>query len=225
MARELVRSREYKVMLLPERFAGAEDVARQAVDAFWADLERVLDEIDIPTEGSFDEVKAHRRIRFLDTVEGSLNGQRYIFRERVDVESDEREVTLKYRHADRYVAQDRDMDARGKDDDAETKFEEDVQPPLVSVFSYSSVKIESDRRFERIEEVADLFPGLAENPAAIGRGCGVTLDRLDDADDRTVHRRGVGHGPGSGRREARGVHGSDGRVHDGRRHVLRGLAG
>jgi hypothetical protein len=163
MTRRPIRSREYKVMLQPERFAGTEDDARLAVDAFWVDVGRLLDGVDIPTEGSFDEVKAHRRIRFYDTVEGGFNGQRYIFRERREVESDERQVTLKYRHADRYVAQDRDMDARGRGDDAETKFEEDVKPPFVSVFSYStSVVIDADRRFGSIGEVVELFPGLAD---------------------------------------------------------------
>ena len=176
MTRRLVVSREYKVMLLPERFAGSEDDSRHAVDAFWADVGRVLEEIDVPTEGSFDEVKAHRRIRFLDTAERSLNGHRYIFRERVDVTSDEREVTLKYRHADRYVAQDRDMDSKVKGDDAETKFEEDVKPPFVSVFSYStSVKIDSDRRFELVEDIAELFPGLSAK-----------LDDLDGGDGLAV---------------------------------------
>ncbi len=122
----------------------------------------MLAELDIPTEGSFDEVKAHRRIRFFDTAELGLRGQRYICRERIDVESDEREVTLKYRHADRYVAQDRDMDARDEGD-AESKFEEDVKPPFVSVFSYSTtVKVDADREFGHVEKVADLFPGLAD---------------------------------------------------------------
>ena len=76
MTRQLVGSREYKVMLLPERFAGSETEVRQSVAAFWADVGRVLAAIDIPTEGSFDEVKARRRICFLDTAERSLNDHR-----------------------------------------------------------------------------------------------------------------------------------------------------
>ena len=131
-----------------------------------APLRRVLGELDIPTEGSFDEVKAHRRIRFFDTAEGGLNGQRYIFRERIDVESDEREVTLKYRHADRYVAQDRDMDAQDEGD-AESKFEEDVKPPFVSVFSYSTtVKVGADREFGHVDEGGRPVPGSGRRAAA-----------------------------------------------------------
>ena len=149
-------------MLRPERFAGSEDECRRVVAAFWDDVRGALEPLDIPTEGEFGEVKARRRICFLDTAERGFNGRRYIFRERIDVESDEREVTLKYRHADRYVAQDRRMDVEGGDD-AETKFEEDVKPPFISVFSYStSVKVGPDREFGRVEQVVDLFPGLPE---------------------------------------------------------------
>jgi hypothetical protein len=177
MTRQPVRSREYKVMLKPERFAGTEEESRRAVDEFWREVGRLLAELDIPTEGSFDEVKAHRRIRFFDTAERGFNGRRYIFRERIDVESDERQVTLKYRHVDRYVAQDRDMDPKG-DDEAESKFEEDVKPPFVSVFSYStSVKIDADRDFGQVEKVMDLFPGLADE-----------LEDMDSSGDLAVVR-------------------------------------
>jgi hypothetical protein len=101
MTRQAVGSREYKVMLLSERFAGSEPEARRAVDDFWTDAGQALADLDIPTEGAFDIVKGRRQIRFLDTAGRQLNGRHYIFRERVDVESDEREMTLKYRHADR----------------------------------------------------------------------------------------------------------------------------
>jgi hypothetical protein len=160
MARLDVRSREYKVMLLPEPFAGDERKLREAALRFWNDVKGVLEPLDIPTEGTFDEVKARRRIRFLDSVEHALNGQRYIFRERVDVESEEREVTLKFRHPDRYVASDRDM-AAGQEGRAETKFEEDVKPPFVSVFSYSTtVEVDGDADVSRLDDVLRMFPGL-----------------------------------------------------------------
>jgi hypothetical protein len=178
MTRQLVGSREYKLMLLPDRFAGSEEEARRAVDAFWTDVRRALDDVGIPTDGSFDEVKAHRRIRFFDTAERGFNGQRYIFRERIDVETDEREVTLKYRHADRYVAQDRDMDAKGKAE-AKTKFEEDVKPPFVSVFSFSTtVEIDADEEFGRVDEVVGLFPALVDDLADTDRDA--TLSVVSD---------------------------------------------
>jgi hypothetical protein len=104
MTRQRVRVREYKVMFRPERFPGSKHECRQAVDAFWDDVRAVLGTLDIPTRGSFDVVKARRRIRFL----------------------------------------------------AETKFEKDVKPPFVGVFSHSTtVKVHRDRRFKRVDQVVE----------------------------------------------------------------------
>ena len=161
MARLDLRSREYKVMLLPERFAGDDADVRGAAAAFWADVDDLVDGLDIQTRGAFDAVKAHRRIRFLDTEERHFHAHRYVFRERISVELGEREVTLKFRHPDRYLAADRDMDAGG-DHKAETKFEEDVKPPFTSVFSYStSVGLAPEAEISKVRDVMALFPGLA----------------------------------------------------------------
>ncbi len=149
-----------------------------AVDAFWADLGRLLDEMDIPTEGTFNEVKAHRRIRFFDTAERELNGNRYIFRERIDMESDERQMTLKYRHPDRYTAQDRDMDTKWRSGDVKTKFEEDVKPPFVSVFSYSTtVQVDPEEEFARVDQIAEVFPGLADKLSEVDTGGDLSVVR------------------------------------------------
>jgi hypothetical protein len=170
MTRLDVKSREYKVMLLPEPFAGDEAQIRQAAGRFWGDVKAVLEPLDIPVEGAFDEVKAHRRIRFFDTAEETFNSQRYIFRERVDVDSGDRELTLKYRHPDRYAASDRDMEAKSERS-AETKFEEDVKPPFVSVFSYStSVAVDNDLDISNVRQVLDVFPGLANELARVDEG-------------------------------------------------------
>jgi hypothetical protein len=160
MSRLDVRSREYKVMLLPERFVGDGAAVRRACGEFWEDVGGVLAPLDIPTDGTFDRVKAHRRIRFFDTADSGLNTRRYVFRERIDVNSGEREVTLKFRHPDRYVASDRNVEPK-REGRAETKFEEDVKPPFVSVFSYSSsVEVDEDDELSRVKDVVDLFPGL-----------------------------------------------------------------
>ena len=91
MGRQEVKSREYKVMLRPERSAGDEATARKAIDVFWAEVQQHLKALDIPAEGTFDELKAHRRVRFFDTAAHWLNSNRYVFRERIDVETgDER---------------------------------------------------------------------------------------------------------------------------------------
>jgi hypothetical protein len=169
MARLDLQSREYKVMLLPEAFAGDETEVRRAAGRFWVDVGLALEPLGIPTSGTFDEVKAHRRIKFFDTVEHNFNSKLYIFRERIDVDSGDRQVTLKFRHPDRYVAADRDMAAKGERR-AETKFEEDVKPPFLSVYSYStSVEVDSDAEISRVRDVLDMFPALA--------------DQLEDVDD------------------------------------------
>jgi len=177
MKRQDVTSREYKVMLLPDRFPGAEEEARPQVDRFWTDVGRLLEPLDIPTYGAFDRVKAHRRIRFFDTVDHSLNGRRYVFRERIDIDTDEREVTLKFRHPDRYVAQDRDMDGRA-DGDTKTKFEEDVKPPFVSVFSYSTtITVDADHDLAAVQHVAELFPGLTDQLGGLPEETGLSVVR------------------------------------------------
>ncbi len=157
-----VTSREYKVMLTPSHFDGEDDEAFDTVERFWAEVRAVLGEMEIPTTGDFSTVKARRLIRFFDTSEHTLNSDAYIVREREDIDTGERQVTLKFRHPDRYVAADRTMepaDSRG----AKTKFEEDVKPPFISVFSFSTTApLASGHALAQMQDVADLFPGLTD---------------------------------------------------------------
>lgn len=160
--RQDVTSREYKVMLTPSLLDGDQASLLDVVAGFWADLTRALMRLDIPTTGAFSGVKARRLVRFFDTDVHAINGSSYIIREREDIDTGEREVTLKFRHPDRYVAADRSMDAADASD-VKTKFEEDVKPPFVSVFSFSTTQpLASGRVLEQLEDVVDLFPGLAE---------------------------------------------------------------
>jgi hypothetical protein len=160
--RQDVTSREYKVMLRASLFDGDDSVMRQAVDRFWSALTAALVPLDIPTSGAFSQVKARRLIRFFDTDEHRLHSDSYIVREREDVDTGEREVTLKFRHPDRYIASDRSMEA-AKAADVKTKFEEDVKPPFTSVFSFSTTQpLESGQALQQMSDVADLFPGLVE---------------------------------------------------------------
>lgn len=161
--RQNVTSREYKVMLLASLFDGDEAVFRAKVDSFWGSFAELMHTLDIPVTGAFTEVKARRLIRFFDTDAHHLNADQYIVREREDIETGEREVTLKFRHPDRYVASDRRMEP-AEDGGAKTKFEEDVKPPFVSVYSFSTTQpLESGRVIERLRDVATLFPGLADD--------------------------------------------------------------
>jgi hypothetical protein len=160
--RQDVTSREYKVMLRASLFDGDDAAMRQAVDRFWSDVAKALEPLDIPTTETFSEVKARRLIRFFDTDEHMLHGDSYIVREREDMATGEREVTLKFRHPDRYIAADRSM-AAAKASEVKTKFEEDVKPPFTSVFSFSTTQpLESGQVLKQMSDVADLFPGLAD---------------------------------------------------------------
>lgn len=157
-----VTSREYKVMLKPSLFDGDEHGLSAVVDRFWQAVETALEPLGIPAKGSFSEVKARRLIRFFDTDLNAINADSYIVREREDVATGEREVTLKFRHPDRYVASDRLMDP-ADDSQAKTKFEEDVKPPFVSVFSYSTTQpLSAEQALSHVQDVVDLFPGLPE---------------------------------------------------------------
>lgn len=156
--RENVTSREYKVMLRAARFDGAEAEVRQVIDDFWSQVGAALAGMDIPVEGSFSQVKARRLIRFFDTDEHAINADQYIVREREDIDTGDREVTLKFRHPDRYVAADRRMDA-ADDQDAKTKFEEDVKPPFVSVYSFSTTQpLQSGSVLAQVQDVAICSP-------------------------------------------------------------------
>ena len=162
-SRKHVTSREYKVMLLAQRFDGDEAAMRAQVGAFWKEVGQRLSELNIPVEGEFNEVKARRLIRFFDTEEHQLNADQYIVREREDVETGEREVTLKFRHPDRYIAADRQMDPADAED-YKTKFEEDVKPPFTSVYSFSTTQpLKSGAVLQQVRDVADLFPGLNDD--------------------------------------------------------------
>jgi hypothetical protein len=161
MGRQDVKSREYKVMLRADRFAGPDDTVRARIAEFWADLGRALGDRATSLDGSFEEIKHRRRVRFYDTSDHLLHESSYVFRERVDADTGAREMTLKYRHPDRYVAADREMSASGQD--AETKFEEDVKPPFASVFSFSTTApVGPEDAFDTLRHVAELYPGLPD---------------------------------------------------------------
>jgi len=93
------------------------------------------------------------------------------------VDTDEREVTLKFRHPDRYVTQDRDMDRRGGGD-TKTKFEQDVKPPFAGVYSFSTtVTVDADHAFTTVEHVAELYPGLRPELTGVADNAELTVVR------------------------------------------------
>lgn len=162
MNRQKVKSREYKIMLRAGEFHGGEDLVLEKANQFWTDFAKAVAQMEIAADGTLDTINKRRLIRFFDTMGHRLRKNGYVFRERVDVEDEsDREVTLKFRHPDRYLAQDRNMDARkdakGK---PKTKFEEDVKPPSTRLFSFSTTQKIGDRNLNRMDDPAELCPGL-----------------------------------------------------------------
>jgi hypothetical protein len=154
-------SREYEVMLRAGRFSGDEKKLLESANALWREFSKSVEDVVIATDGQLGQVMAPRAITFFDTTNQDLNAGSYVLRERREIESREREVTLKFRHPDRYVAQDRNMDARDSEE-ARSKFEEDIKVPFLSLYSFSTtVPIGKHRSLDELADAARLFPDNA----------------------------------------------------------------
>jgi hypothetical protein len=83
-----------------------------------------------------------------------------------------REITLKFRHPDRYLASDRDVRA-ARPKRAETKLEEDIKPtfgstPFTSLFSLSiTQRVRNLERLDTVKDASRLFLNL--RPLLSGR--------------------------------------------------------
>jgi hypothetical protein len=153
MERRTVMSREYKVMLRPNRFRGNEETLLEAARVLWHDFSTTVKKRKtvVDTGGDLTRIATRRLITFYDTRDRILNEARYIFRERRGLDGSDRDITLKFRHPDRYVAQDRNMDASASTE-ARTKFEEDITAPFLSLYSFSTrLKIDRTSRSRRSE--------------------------------------------------------------------------
>lgn len=166
-----VVSREYKVMLKAGMFHGDEDEALSQASLFWEAYRSALEGRPASErhkhelEDEMSKIKKRRTVRFFDTECLMLRSSGYVLRERLDVLDDyKREVTLKYRHSDRYVSADKDMSSAA--DDTDTKFEEDITSGGAyaarrSIFSHSTdAGVEADEGLSTLKDVGRLFPGL-----------------------------------------------------------------
>ena len=182
-----IDAREYKLLLNPAFFRDAMDTG--IANAFLRDqlATIVRTRSDAPLRRDFE--RKHRRgIRFYDTEGCVLDRARYALRTR-DAGGDP-EVTLKLRTSDLFVMA--SMRLRGRDDDADSKFEEDISPLEVTVpgsralavadppsmrsrFSQSTSQA-TGRRLDRLGDAFALYPGLRANLAEAGAAF--------DADDR-----------------------------------------
>jgi len=179
-------SREYKLMLDPDRFTG--DVPEKAVEDF------IRDQLGPALRTSFgddaaDELAAkgvglekRRSVRFRDTNSCALNNNGFAFRERVDLSEEDRptsdpEITLKFRSPDLFLAADMRLEARAEG--AETKLEEDIGPLSLtreaervvalprstrSQFSRStSQTVDPDALPQTLEDIDRLYPTFDED--------------------------------------------------------------
>lgn len=160
---EKVVAREYKVMLQTEQFAGNESQVLNAANTFWDAFTQAINLLDLKTDGSLKKIKDRRIIDFYDTdTPHLLYGNDYIFRVRRDTSTDEREITLKFRHPDRYIAQDRNMNARDVSQ-GKIKFEEDIKSPFTVLYSFSTTQtIAATKHFNTLNDVIQLYPDLAD---------------------------------------------------------------
>lgn len=150
------------MMLKASAFNGDEDGLRAILAALWADLAKIIVPHAVAISGVDDVKHRRRKVRFLDSADHWLREQDYVLRERIDLDKDERKITLKFRHPDRYISQDRDMQPAGSLD-ADLKFEEDIKPPFQKLFSYSSnVVVDDDKPLSEFKDIAALYPGLPD---------------------------------------------------------------
>ena len=157
-----VGSREYKMMLRPSKFKGDEAKLLEAAATMWGDVARIGVGHALSVTGIADVAHKRRRIRFFDTEDRWLRSNDYALRERVDLEKNERQLTLKFRHPDRYISQDRDM-APAAGFKTDMKFEEDIKPKFIRVYSFSSNTIvPQDTKLATLADVKAVYPGLAK---------------------------------------------------------------
>lgn len=156
----IITSREYKMMLRASKFSGGPDKLNESAVALWQELASVILPNAVAVSGTDDIARRRRLVRFYDTDDKWLRQNDYVVRERTDLDKEERQLTLKFRHPDRFYSQDREMDPAG-DFDQDLKFEEDIKPAFQSLYSYSSNIILKEKiTITSLGQVGDYYPGL-----------------------------------------------------------------
>ena len=170
-----VGSREYKLMLDASAFVGSNP--QSVVTQYWSDLDTIItNQLNRNSNGSFSLSK-NRTVMMYDTQSSCLlKNNNLIFRERV--QNNNREVTLKYRSLDRYIAGHQDMS--GTKSDAQTKFEQDLGVPYTSKFSHSTTQsISNSKNLNKLDDPIGLYPDIQkynfDNTTAIVKVGGLTI--------------------------------------------------
>ena len=155
-----VVSREYKAMLRATRFAGTEKQLLDAARRLWEDFVEAIGPFVFHADGVLDTISKERLVAFLDTDAQHLRSSGYLFRVRRSLDGSRPEVTLKFRHPDRYVAEARQMKSRQIR--AIVKFEDDIKTPFVSLYGFSTRgRVGKKDVPSTLDEVSALFPDLA----------------------------------------------------------------
>jgi hypothetical protein len=147
-------------MLQAERFAGPQKPLLDAARHLWNDFSRAVAPVIFEAAGTLNTIEKQRLIVFLDTDAQHLRAGGYICRLRRMVDAGRPEVTLKFRHPDRYVAEAREMRSRRLR--TAVKFEEDIKSPFVSLYSFSARGDLGKKPVPAtLDEVSRLFPDLS----------------------------------------------------------------
>jgi hypothetical protein len=155
-----VISREYKLMLRKDLFTGDEKQLLKTASKFWHEFTQAINNIGIDVQGDLKNIDDNRIIKFYDTDKNLLYSNHYILRERYEPGKDKKEITLKFRHLDRYISQNRNMEA-GDPSKGETKFEEDIKSPFSVLYSFSTTQeISSKENLGKLQDAARLYPDI-----------------------------------------------------------------
>ncbi len=156
-----VTSREYKLMLDPSHFIYNDESTN--VSSLLSAVETSIENTIMRNVTGSPYLAKIRDVKFYDTANScELMGMGYSFRERI--ENNNSEVTLKFRDADRYIADFEDLSAISSS--AETKLESDIgytsTVPFKVVYSHST-KVPNTRNINEMKDINVQFPGFETN--------------------------------------------------------------
>jgi hypothetical protein len=174
--KQIVVSREFKVMLKPERFFGSRAKVLVQARRFWQSFRDATSHLTLHSRGNLGDPQEPTIVRFYDTTDHCLYSSDYILRERVGTDTAKGKVTLKFRHPDRYICADRDM--TGHEENSETKFEEDIKLPFQTLYSFSTTqRIRSGNALNRLRDLFGLYPGLEKQLRRFEKGAKLQIVR------------------------------------------------
>ncbi|BAP39036.1 hypothetical protein AS4_40960 [Acinetobacter guillouiae] len=155
-----VTSREYKLLLQPDKFSYANESAN--VNSYMQQAKTVIAQQINRTVSGTMRLDKQRQIRFYDSPSSCLlNNMGYSFRERI--ESGASEVTLKFRSYDHYLSDFSDLSSSTAG--AKTKLEDDITQTATQGFlvgSSKSTTVANTRTINKFLDIHTHFPKFKE---------------------------------------------------------------